>query len=69
LDPYGIVNAVFWLGVFGGSLIIGSLMVIFLQRRNYTDETNNLQSPYITFDEFYDASDNISFEKTIENTR
>jgi hypothetical protein len=63
LNPYDIINAVFWLGVSGGALAIGSLIAIFVQRRKCPRGASNLPLPHFGFDEFYDASDNISFEK------
>ena len=68
MNPYDILNAVFWLGVFGGALALGSLIAIFVQRRNCSDDddASNLPSPYVGSDEFYDASDNISFENVSE---
>jgi hypothetical protein len=67
LDFYGIVNTVFWLGVFGGSLVIGSLIAILVQMEKNYVVPNNTQLPHIGFDEFYDASDNISFDMLKEN--
>ncbi len=63
MDPYDIVNTVFWLGVFGGALVIGSLIVIVAQMEKKYVVLNNAQLPHIAFDEFYDASDNISFNR------
>lgn len=62
MNPYDVLNGVFWLGVFGGSLAIGSLIAIFVQRSNCSNDTSNPPLPRVGFDEFYDASDNISFE-------
>jgi hypothetical protein len=53
-----------WLGVFGGALIIGSSMAILAQSMRNNDDSQ-LQH-YSKFDEFYDASDNISFENMSE---
>ena len=64
MDPYGIVNAVMWLGAFGGALIIGSSIAMLAQSMRNNDDSQ-LQH-YSKFDEFYDASDKISFRKILE---
>jgi len=69
LDPHAVVNAVMWLGVFGGALIIGSSMAILSQYWKNYDKPEHLESARIEFDEFYDASDNISFENVLENVQ
>jgi hypothetical protein len=52
-----------WLGVFGGALIVGSSIAILVQSMRNNDDSQ-LQH-YSKFDEFYDASDKISFKKIL----
>ena len=70
MDPHAIINAVFWLGVSGGALVIGSLIVILAQSMEKNNVvSNSAQLPHIVYDEFYDASNSISFNKMKENMR
>jgi hypothetical protein len=49
--------------VFGGALVIGSLIAMVTQMEKKHAVPNNTPLPHIAFDEFYDASDNISINR------
>ena len=64
MNPHDLINAVFWMGVSGGALTIGSIIAILMQGLESSNNSKNSSSSNVEFDEFYDANDRISYEKT-----
>jgi hypothetical protein len=52
-----------WIVAFGLALVVGSSIVLLYKSLQNPDMNTNTQLPHIGYDEFYDASDKVSFEK------
>ena len=64
MDFNTVLEIVLGIGAFGATLIvfISILLLLFMKTKKTNNSLDNFQ-----FDEFYDASDNISFEKMQES--
>ena len=58
-----ILNVMMWIVAFGLALVVGSSIVLLYKSLQNHGVNANTQLPHIGYDEFYDASDKVSFEK------
>jgi hypothetical protein len=58
-----ILNVMMWIVAFGLALVVGSSIVLLYKSLQNHGVNANVQLPHIGYDEFYDASDKVSFEK------